>query len=73
MTKRKEPDSSEMREHYDFSGGVRGKYVGRIRRAGRVVMLDPDVAKLFPDSQSVNHALRTLASVIPRARRSRKR
>jgi hypothetical protein len=73
MKKRKDPESSEMRAHYDFRGGVRGKYVGRIRGGGTLVILDPDVAELFPDSRSVNHALRTLAGVFQAAKRKAKR
>jgi hypothetical protein len=58
------PDSSrsrdEMRSEYDFSGGVRGKYVERYRKGTNVVLLDPEVAVAFPDSTSVNDALRAL-------------
>ena len=71
MRKPKDRDSGEVRAHYDFSGGVRGKYAGRIRSGGKVVILDADVAKLFPDSRSVNHALRTLADVF-KGRRSKR-
>ena len=49
-----------MLPEYDFSGGVRGKYVARYRRAVNVVVLDRDVWKEFPDSQQVNDALRKL-------------
>ena len=48
----------EMREDYDFAPGVRGKYFERIREASNVVILDPDVAADFPDSEAVNAALR---------------
>ena len=41
-----EPD--EMRAEYDFSGGVRGKYAERYARGTNVVLLDPDVAEVFP-------------------------
>jgi hypothetical protein len=51
---------SEMREEYDFSGGVRGKYAARYREGCNVVLLDPDVAEAFPDSKSVNRMLRAL-------------
>ena len=57
---------SEMRAEYDFTGGVRGKYVGRVRGGGKVVILEPDVAKVFPDSRSANRALRAIAGVIQR-------
>ncbi len=54
----------EMLEEYDFSGGVRGKYVGRFAQGANVVVLDPDVAEVFADSESVNRALRALAEII---------
>ncbi len=54
----------EMSEEYDFSGGVRGKYAGRFARGSNVVVLDPDVAQVFTDSESVNQALRALAAII---------
>lgn len=50
----------EMREHYDFSGGVRGKYAARYAEGTNVIVLAPDVAEVFPDSIAVNEALRTL-------------
>ena len=50
----------EMRDHYDFSGGVRGKYAARYPKGTNVVVLAPDVAEVFPDSIAVNEALRTL-------------
>lgn len=53
----------EMLDEYDFSGGVRGKYAGRFAQGANVVVLDPDVAEVFPDSESVNTALRTLAGI----------
>lgn len=39
----------EMRPEYDFSGGVRGKYVERYAKGTNVVLLDPDVAEVFRD------------------------
>ena len=58
-----------MRAEYDFSGGVRGKYVDRYRRGTNVVLLDPELAEAFPDSKSVNDALRALLAVATRAER----
>jgi hypothetical protein len=52
--------SDEMRSEYDFSGGVRGKYVQRFREGTNIVVLDPDVAAEFRDSASVNDALRKI-------------
>jgi hypothetical protein len=60
------PDSDErdtMRDEYDFSEAVRGKYAARVARGTNIVKLDPDVAELFPDSASVNEALRLLAKL----------
>lgn len=54
----------EMLDEYDFSDGVRGKYAGRFPKGSNVVVLDPDVARVFPDSESVNQALRALAEII---------
>lgn len=47
-SKAKTPDG--MRDHYDFSGGVRGKYAARYAEAANVVVLAPDVPEMFPDS-----------------------
>ena len=52
-----------MRPEYDFSGGVRGKYVASFRKGSNVVVLDPHVAKVFPDSAAVNNALRALVEI----------
>lgn len=52
-----------MRPEYDFSGGVRGKYYEAYTQSSNVVILDPDVAEVFPDSAAVNQALRLLAKV----------
>ena len=59
----KETDS-DMLDEYDFSNGVRGKYVERFAKGCNVIVLDPDVAQIFPDSESVNQALRALAEII---------
>jgi hypothetical protein len=49
-----------MRDHYDFSKGVPGKYARQYKEGTNAVLLDPDVAKEFPDSAAVNEALRQL-------------
>jgi hypothetical protein len=53
--------AAEMLDEYDFSSGVRGKYASRYRQGTNVVVLDPDVARIFPTAKSVNKALRQLA------------
>lgn len=47
-----------MRPEYDLRGGVRGKYYERYKQGTNVVLLEPDVAKVFHDSATVNEALR---------------
>jgi len=56
-----------MRRKYDFSGGERGKYAGRVRSHARVVLLEPEVARVFPDSRSINRALRLIAEIARKA------
>ena len=56
----------EMRPEYDFSGGVRGKYAGRFAPGTIMVVLDSDVAKVFPDSEAVNRALRAHGRLLRR-------
>ena len=53
----------EMRPEYDFSGGIRGKYYKRYLEGTNVVVLEPDVAKRFKNSESVNRALRTYLKI----------
>ncbi len=68
--KRRSKDT--MRPEYDFSRGERGKYVARLIKGANVVVLDADVAEKYPDSKSVNAALRKLAG-LPRARKRTQR
>ncbi len=51
-----------MRDEYDFSKGVRGKYAKRFAEGTNLVLLEPEVAKYFPTAQAVNRALRSLIS-----------
>ena len=55
---------NEMLEEYDFSNGVRGKYVQAYKEGVNIVKLDTDVMKFFPDAKSVNEALRTLINLM---------
>lgn len=67
MKKREQAD--EMLPHYDFSGGVRGKYAAAYAKDTNVVVIAPDLAKVFPDSEAVNEALRTLVRISARTTR----
>jgi hypothetical protein len=61
MNQAPNPDQEDdLRPEYDFSGGVRGKHHEAYRKGTNVVFLDPDVARVFKDSESVNRALRLL-------------
>lgn len=63
MKSREKKTTGELRPEYtfDYSKAVRGKYYKRIMEEGsNVVMLEPDVARAFPDSAAVNDALRSL-------------
>ena len=63
MKQKSKKSLDELRPEYDFdySEAVRGKYYKRLLEEGaNVVILDPDVAKAFHDSASVNEALRSL-------------
>jgi hypothetical protein len=55
-------DNDEMRPEYDLGGGVRGKYCERYKQGTNVVLLEPDLAKVFRDSATVNSALRVYLS-----------
>lgn len=55
---------SEMLPEYDFSRGVRGKYAKRYKLGSNIVVLENDVAAVFPTSNDVNKALRALVPII---------
>jgi len=62
-TTKKRKAADELRQQYDLSslkGGVRGKYFARYQAGTNLVLVSPDVARHFPNEQSVNSALRTL-------------
>ena len=64
--KKKAPTNKadELRPEYDLSklkGGVRGKYYERARAGTNLVLIEPDLTNVFPDTDSVNRALRLLA------------
>jgi hypothetical protein len=57
---------NETRAEYDFSRGGRGEYFRRYHRGANVVVLEPDVAKVFSNAETVNDSLRALADIIRR-------
>ncbi len=76
MKRARKVPTDELRSEYtrsDFGSFVRGKYVDRLREKSNVVVIDPEIADLFPNGASVNAALRTLAESAKRAGSSRRR
>ncbi|MBK9005800.1 MAG: hypothetical protein IPM31_02280 [Anaerolineae bacterium] len=60
--KKKSKLSDELRPEYDLKsllkGGMRGKYAARYRAGTNIVLLEPEVAKAFPNEKAVNEALK---------------
>jgi hypothetical protein len=71
--RRAKRDEDTMRPEYDFSKAVRGVTAVRYAHGTNVVVLDPDVARLFPNATAVNDALRALGAIVRRAPRPRVR
>ena len=69
--------SDDLRAEYDLSqlkGGVRGKYYRQATAGTNLVLVEPELAEVFPDAESVNRALRLLADTAEAAtERSRAR
>ncbi len=57
-------DPDEIRPEYDWTNAVRNPYASGYAAGSNIVVLEPDVAAIFPNSASVNEALRSLASVM---------
>jgi hypothetical protein len=70
MKKSPESDPLAPRPNLDFSKGVRGKYCDRIRAGTNIVLIAPDLLDSFPDSDSVNEALRSLKKIATRSVRT---
>ncbi len=67
---------NDILPEYDFSRGRPNPYAKRLAHDSVIVVLDPDVARLFPDAATVNDALRALARIAkrtPRRARSKRR
>ena len=66
-SKSTEPETDDLRPEYDFdfSKGERGRYFKRLQKEGsNNIVLEPDVAKAFPNSAAVNDALRSLLTLV---------
>lgn len=70
-TDRNQP--TEMLSEYDFAsrkGGVRAKYLKRLRHQANIVVLEPEVAEAFPNQEAVNEALRGVLDTARAVRRT---
>ena len=67
-TKPRTKQSDDMKPEYnfDYSKAKPNRFAGRIAKDRTVVLLDPEVSKVFTDSESVNAALRALISALPK-------
>jgi len=57
----------EMRKEYDFSDSRPNKYARKYAEGTNIVVIEPDLVEFFPNTESVNNALRALASIFPRS------
>jgi len=57
----------EILPEYDFSKGIRGKYAKAYHQESNVIVLDPDVAARYSNSEAVNQALRTITAITIRS------
>lgn len=72
MSKANRRNHDDLLPEYDFAsmkGGVRGKYVERLREGSNLVLLEPEVAAAFPSSDAVNEALRGVLNAARAVRR----
>ena len=62
--------TEELRKEYkrsDFKKLERGKYYNRVKSSSNIVVLDPEVSEVFPNSEAVNEALHALVDVVQKA------
>jgi hypothetical protein len=66
----------DLRPEYDLSqlgGGVRGKYYRQATEGTNLVLIEPELAQVFPNAESVNRALRLLVDAAEKATPARRR
>ena len=75
--KNKQELEDDLRPEYDLKSllksGIRGKHAHRFREGTNIVLLEPDVASVFPNGEAVNEALRLVIQLrkLPKTRQSR--
>jgi len=65
-------DSSRLQYRFDYTKAKPNRFAGRGLAKSVVVLLDPDVAKVFKSAESVNSALRAILPSVSGKRRSRR-
>ena len=72
--KKKQDSPDELRAEYDFdyTKARPNPYAARLKGRSVAVVLDPDVAEVFPTSESVNTLLRSVVAAVPRRSKARK-
>ena len=68
--KRRTKGDTNLLRNYDFSKGAHGKYAARYVSGNNLAIISQDVAKMFPDSASVNEALRNLVKIARRVKKA---
>ncbi|MFZ2444809.1 MAG: hypothetical protein WAW37_00485 [Syntrophobacteraceae bacterium] len=68
----REPDDMLPEYRFDYKKARPNRFAGRIEKEGMTVTLDPDVAKVFTNSESVNTVLRALIETMPKTKRSKR-
>lgn len=61
-----------MRKEYDFSTVRPNRYAKKYAEGTNIIVIEPDLVEFFPDSESVNTALRALVSIFPKSKSTRK-
>lgn len=63
----KHPENMQSEYDFDYTKAKANRFAGRIAKDRLVVLLDPEVSKVFTDSESVNAALRALITALPKS------
>ena len=61
MNKTDDTMQADLAPEYDFSKGRRGKYSAAFHDGTNLIAIEPDLLRIFPDSEAVNRALRSVA------------
>ena len=67
---RKASEALKQEYRFDYTKARPNRFAGRGVSKSVVVLLDPDVAKVFKNAESVNSVLRAILAAVPRKRKS---